>query len=96
MDGRISTARSLVMDCVIVTQNRNCIAQLDKASYGTLCSPAPLIFMSSVLSYLCGLLIFMWSVLSYLCGVLIFMWSANIYVVCPFIFVLVANIYVVC
>ena len=33
VDGRISTAKNLVMDCVIVTQNRHCIAQLDKASY---------------------------------------------------------------
>lgn len=34
MDGRISTAKALVMDCVIVAQNRHCIAQLDKAVYG--------------------------------------------------------------
>ena len=34
VDGRISTAKALVMDCVIVTQNRHCIAQLDKAAYG--------------------------------------------------------------
>ena len=47
VDGRTSMARNLVMDCVIVTQNRNCIALLDKASYGTL-SPdinCPLIFV---------------------------------------------------
>ena len=34
VDGRISTAKNLVMDCVIVTQNRHCIALLDKVSYG--------------------------------------------------------------
>ena len=34
VDGRIATAKALVMDCVVVTQHRNCIAQLDKAVYG--------------------------------------------------------------
>lgn len=34
MDGRTSTAKALVTDCVVVTQNRHCIAQLDKAVYG--------------------------------------------------------------
>lgn len=34
VDGRTSTAKALVTDCVVVTQNRHCIAQLDKAVYG--------------------------------------------------------------
>ena len=33
VDGRISTAKNLVMDCVIVTQNKHYIAALEKASY---------------------------------------------------------------
>lgn len=41
VDGRTSTAKALVMDCVVVTQNRHCIAQLDKAVYGEMdtCTP---------------------------------------------------------
>ena len=34
VDGKASTAKNLIMDSVIVTQNRHCIAMLDKASYG--------------------------------------------------------------
>ena len=34
VDGRIATAKSLIVDCVVVAQNRNAIVQLDKAPYG--------------------------------------------------------------
>ena len=34
VDGKASTAKNLIMDSVIVTQNRHCIAMLDKVSYG--------------------------------------------------------------
>ena len=33
VDGKVSTAKALVMDCVIVAQNRSCIMSLDKGSY---------------------------------------------------------------
>ena len=36
VDGKASTAKNLIMDSVIVTQNRHCIAMLDKVSYGEL------------------------------------------------------------
>ena len=34
VNGKVSTAKKLVYDCVIVTQNRHCITILDKAAYG--------------------------------------------------------------
>ena len=34
VDGRMATAKALVMDCVVVAQNRSCIAHLDKVAYG--------------------------------------------------------------
>ena len=34
MYGKVSTAKKLINDCVIVTQNRHCITILDRATYG--------------------------------------------------------------
>ena len=37
VDGKVSTAKALIMDCVVVTQNRHCIVLLDKGNYGEVC-----------------------------------------------------------
>ena len=34
VERRFTAAKALVMDCVIVAQNRNCILLLEKANYG--------------------------------------------------------------
>lgn len=34
LSGKVSAAKGLVMDCVIVAQNRSCLVSLDKGSYG--------------------------------------------------------------
>ena len=33
VDGSVATAKSLVLDCAVVAQNRHCIIVLDKANY---------------------------------------------------------------
>ena len=35
--GKVSSAKNLIHDCVVVTQNRHCITILDRAAYGELC-----------------------------------------------------------
>ena len=34
VERRFTAAKALIMDCVIVAQNRNCILLLEKANYG--------------------------------------------------------------
>ena len=36
MNGKVSSAKNLIYDCVVVTQNRHCITILDRAAYGEL------------------------------------------------------------
>ena len=33
VEGRFTTAKALIMDCVVVAQNRNCILLLERANY---------------------------------------------------------------
>ena len=33
VEGKASTAKALILDCVVVAQNRNCIILLDKGSF---------------------------------------------------------------
>ena len=33
VEGKVSTAKALILDCVCVAQNRNCIILLDKGSF---------------------------------------------------------------
>ena len=33
VEGRFTSAKALIMDCVVVAQNRNCILLLEKANY---------------------------------------------------------------
>ena len=33
VEGRFTTAKALLLDCVVVAQNRNCIILLEKANY---------------------------------------------------------------
>ena len=35
--GKVSSAKNLIYDCVVVTQNRHCITILDRAAYCELC-----------------------------------------------------------
>ena len=36
MSGKVSSAKNMIYDCVVVTQNRHCITILDRAAYGEL------------------------------------------------------------
>ena len=36
VSGKVSSAKNMIYDCVVVTQNRHCITILDRAAYGEL------------------------------------------------------------